>query len=83
MLQVGLAYSAAFSLPCSISSTGSEGAIQLFVLTLYTDACTPWALCSEKSRNLTFFVKDGIPRRLPRASFHPLTTQRSRIALLG
>jgi hypothetical protein len=35
------ACSAALSLPCSISSTGSEGAIQLLVLTLYTDACTP------------------------------------------
>ena len=36
-----LAYPSALSLPCSISSTGPEGAIQLFVLTLYTDACTP------------------------------------------
>jgi len=44
------ARSAALSLPCSISSTGSEGASQLFVVTLYTDACTPCALCSEKSR---------------------------------
>src|SRR6202163_111753 len=33
-----------------MSSTGSEGATQLFALTLYTEACTPCALCSEKSR---------------------------------
>ena len=44
------ARSAALSFPWSISSTGSEGASQLFVVTLYTEACTPWALCSEKSR---------------------------------
>jgi hypothetical protein len=35
------AYAAAFSLPCSMSLTGSEGATQFLALTLYTDACTP------------------------------------------
>jgi hypothetical protein len=45
-----LACAAALSFPCSISSTGSEGAIQFFAVTLYTDACTPCALCSENNR---------------------------------
>src|ERR1700757_5213681 len=31
-------------------SAGSEGAIHFLALTLYTDACTPCAFCSEKSR---------------------------------
>ena len=45
-----LACSAALSFPCSISSTDSEGAIQFFAFTLYTDACTPRAFSSENSR---------------------------------
>src|SRR5208283_3689311 len=45
-----LACSTARSFPCSISSTASEGAIQFFAFTLYTDACTPIALSSENSR---------------------------------
>jgi len=40
----------ALSFPWSASSTCPEGASQLFVVTLYTEAYTPWALCSEKSR---------------------------------
>src|SRR5258708_12322796 len=49
-LRCAAAYAAAFSLPCSISSTDSDGAIQVLALTLYTDACTPIALCSENKR---------------------------------
>src|SRR5580704_15568566 len=45
-----LACATALSFPCSISSTGSEGAIQFFAVTLYTDAWTPCALCSENNR---------------------------------
>src|SRR5580704_17155672 len=41
---------AAISLPSSMLSTVSDGAIQVFVLTLYTDACTPIALSSENNR---------------------------------
>jgi hypothetical protein len=40
-IPIPMAYSAALSLPCSISSTGSRGAIQLLMLTLYTDPCNP------------------------------------------
>src|ERR1035441_6391951 len=32
-----------------MSSTGSDGAIHVFALTLYTEACTPSAFISEKS----------------------------------
>jgi hypothetical protein len=49
-LRCASAYAAAFSLPCSMSSTGSEGATQFLALTLYTDACIPSALCSENKR---------------------------------
>jgi hypothetical protein len=45
-----LAYSVALSLPCLIPSTGSEGAIQLFVFTLCTAACRS-ARPSAESQN--------------------------------
>jgi len=45
-----LACATALSFPCSISSTSSEGAIQFFAFTLYTDAWTQSALRSENNR---------------------------------
>lgn len=35
--------------PCSMPSTDSKGATQLFAVTLHTEACTLCPLCSEKS----------------------------------
>src|SRR6516165_11223959 len=48
------AYLSARSFPWSMSSTDSDGAIQVLVFTLYTEACTPLGVCSEKSRRCSW-----------------------------
>jgi hypothetical protein len=55
---------AALSFPCSISSTSSEGAIQFFAFTLYTDAWTPSALRSENNRKFSSTHLDFGPNTL-------------------